>query len=72
MNYTLTDYIAGVRDGSIDPQSVLDYYIAQAQSDTHNYWINITADYAQEHLDQIKDLPLAGAAIAIKDIINIE
>lgn len=71
MNYRLTDYVAGVRDGSIDPQAVLEYYITQAQSDTSNYWINVTADYAYAHLDSTKNWALAGAPIAIKDNINV-
>jgi Asp-tRNA(Asn)/Glu-tRNA(Gln) amidotransferase A subunit family amidase len=50
----------------------LDYYLGQAQNDTHNYWINLTTDYAYEQLDQVKNLPLAGAPIAIKDIINVQ
>jgi aspartyl-tRNA(Asn)/glutamyl-tRNA(Gln) amidotransferase subunit A len=70
-NLTLTSYIAWVRDGSIDPKNVLEHYLAQAQSDTNNYWINVTSDYAHAHLDQVKNLPLAGAPIAIKDIINV-
>ncbi len=70
-NLTLTSYIAWVRDGSIDPKIVLDYYLEQAQNDTNNYWINLTADYAHAHLDACVSLPLAGAPIAIKDIINV-
>ena len=70
-NLTLTSYISWVRDGSIDPKQVLDYYLEQAQNDSNNYWINLTADYAYEHLDHVKSLPLAAAPIAIKDIINV-
>lgn len=71
-NLTLTSYIAWVRDGSIDPASVWEYYTTQATNDTHNYWINLTPDYAAARLEDVLHLPLAGAPIAIKDIINVQ
>ena len=70
-HYTLTSYISWVHNGSIDPKIVSDYYLQQAQNDTNNYWINLTIDYAHAHLDACVSLPLAGAPIAIKDIINV-
>ena len=70
-HYTLTSYISWVHNGSIDPKIVSDYYLQQAQNDTNNYWINLTTDYAHAHLDACVSLPLAGAPIAIKDIINV-
>jgi len=68
---TLTDYIVWVRDGSISPVDQLNYYIDKAKSDPLNAWITITDDYALDHVDSLIDLPLAGAAIGIKDNINV-
>lgn len=51
---------------------MLQYYLDQAGSDTGNYRINLTTDYAQDRVESLVDLPLAGAPIGIKDIINVQ
>jgi aspartyl-tRNA(Asn)/glutamyl-tRNA(Gln) amidotransferase subunit A len=70
MQLTLHAYIAGVRAGSLDPKNVLASYLHKAtQAPYQDAYITLCPDYAQARIDAFSALPLAGAPIAVKDLI---
>lgn len=69
MNLTLTGYIRGVKDWSLNPQEIVKHYFSKAQTDTNNVWIRLHEDYVATHLTNFSWRPLASAPIGIKDNI---
>lgn len=69
MHITLTDYIAGVRSGTIQAWEIAAHYLDKAQHDTTNSWIRLHTDYVDAHIADFSAKPLAWAPIGIKDII---
>ncbi len=72
---TLTDYIASVSSGSLDPTQTIHQYIQTAKSihQTHNSFVCFDDDYVNSHISkQTKIWPLYGAPIAIKDNILLK
>ena len=67
MKLTLAHYIAGVTDGTLDPQTVLSHYLTKA--DPYNAIITRTEDYAHA---QKSTGTLLGAPIGIKDNILVK
>gem|GEM_PF-1617885 len=69
MHLTLTTYIAGVRDGSIDPKTAIQTYLEKIKNnDQYNAFVRIHESYVHEHIDDFSLRELAGAPIGIKDI----
>lgn len=69
MSLTLVDYVAQVRAGSVDPQSIIANYLQKAQDETKtNAYVRIHQDYTKKVSIDPNSL-LAGAPIAIKDNI---
>lgn len=74
MNLTLKAYLQGVSDGTVDPQTVADFYLKKAQQENgeHFSFIRFHDDYVQKNIKTFKDRPLKGAPIGVKDIILTE
>ncbi|MEI8092056.1 MAG: hypothetical protein WCG98_07885 [bacterium] len=53
----------------MDPQTVVDFYVNKAKQENskYNMMIRFHDDYIQKNLDTIKQGPLKGAPIALKD-----
>lgn len=71
MQLTLRAYIDGVTAWTLDPQTVVDFYVKKAKkaNDKLFSFVRFHDEYVQKNLDTIKKGPLKGAPIAIKDII---
>ena len=71
MHLTLRAYIDGVTAWTLDPQTVVDFYVKKAKQENSKYnsFIRFHDDYVQKNVDMLKKSPLKGAPIAIKDII---
>ena len=69
MQLTLRAYIDGVTDWSLDPQTVIDFYVKKAKqaNSKYNMIIRFHDDYVQQNLDILKKGPLKGAPIVLKD-----
>lgn len=60
----------GVRDGTIDPQGIIKTYLEKVtHDDRYNAFVRVHADYVERSIDDALSKPLAGAPIAIKDIV---
>lgn len=69
MSLTLKEYIRGVRAGTHDPQTVQASYLDKASTqDEYNAFVRLHADYMADKWVEMRDLPLAWAPIAMKDI----
>lgn len=67
MSLSLKDYISAVWNWSLDPKDVILWYINKAKNTENNSWLEIIKS---ENIPDInKDLPLAWAAIWVKDLI---
>ena len=71
MQLTLRAYIDGVTAGTLDPQTVVDFYMNKAKktNDKLFSFVRFHDDYVQKNLKILQTGPLKGAPIAIKDII---
>ncbi len=70
--HTLASYIAAVQAGTIDPATYLAESLANAQTlnEQYNAFVNFHPEVVgQLSSETVKQLPLAGAPIAIKDNI---
>ncbi|MCX6823117.1 MAG: Asp-tRNA(Asn)/Glu-tRNA(Gln) amidotransferase subunit GatA [candidate division SR1 bacterium] len=69
MQLTLRAYIDGVSDGSLDPQTVIDFYVKKAKQENskYNMIVRFHDDYIQQNLDTLKKGTLKGAPIVLKD-----
>jgi len=70
MSLTLQSYISQVRDGSLDPKSVISQYMQKAKDhqSSYNAFIRFHDDYVANKTIDLTSF-LAGAPIAIKDNI---
>lgn len=71
MQLTLRAYIDGVTAWTLDPQTVVDFYVNKAKKENDKLFsfVRFHDDYVQKNVDTIRQGPLKGAPIAIKDII---
>ncbi len=70
MQLTLREYIAGVRGGSLDPATVFAHYYQKAvEAPFQDVYITLCQDYATERVSEYTPRTLAGAPIAVKDLI---
>lgn len=74
MSQTLASYIANVRSGQLDPQTVVNQYLQRAQSEKLWAYLTVTDTYAQSYITNldVSKLPLAGAPICLKDNICVQ
>ena len=70
--HTLSSYIAAVQAGTIDPAMYLAESLAHAQTlnEQYNAFVNFHPEISETvDSEAVRQLPLAGAPIAIKDNI---
>lgn len=69
MQLTLRAYIDGVTAWTLDPQTVVDFYVNKAKKENNKLFsfVRFHDDYVQKNISLFKDRPLKGAPIAIKD-----
>ncbi len=69
MQLTLRQYIDGVAAWTLEPQTVVDFYMKKAKAENHKTFafVRFHDDYVQQNISLFKDSPLRGAPIALKD-----
>ena len=69
MHLTLRAYIDGVTAWTLDPQTVVDFYVKKAKQENskYNMIVRFHDEYVQKNLDILKKGPLKGAPIVLKD-----
>jgi aspartyl-tRNA(Asn)/glutamyl-tRNA(Gln) amidotransferase subunit A len=71
---TLTEYLAQVQAGTIDPKTIVLQYVEKIKKENADLFsfVRIHDNYIQQQIDQLVQRPLKGAPIGIKDNIMLE
>ncbi len=71
MNLTLSTYLENIATGKTTAHEVMAYYVDKAKQENSKYnaYLTFADTYIQDNLDTLAKWPLAGAPIAIKDLI---
>ncbi|PID35016.1 MAG: Asp-tRNA(Asn)/Glu-tRNA(Gln) amidotransferase GatCAB subunit A, partial [candidate division SR1 bacterium] len=80
MNLTLKQYLEGIQNNTLDPKEVYQHYLDKAKNnDSYHAFLRINENTNQEDQknqetgkDHLKNTPLLGAPIALKDNIMLE
>jgi aspartyl-tRNA(Asn)/glutamyl-tRNA(Gln) amidotransferase subunit A len=71
MSLTLTSYLQGVDNQTLNPHDIINEYCLKASHDKLNAYITVTDEYARQQCQtmDLYKLPLHGAPICLKDNI---
>ena len=71
MSLTLTSYLQGVDNQTLNPHDIINEYCLKASHDKLNAYITVTGEYARQQCQtmDLYKLPLHGAPICLKDNI---
>lgn len=72
-DYTLAQYIQQVHHHQVDPSEILEYYLQKAKDhDSPKAYLRIEEEYVRAHASAYAKKPLAGAPLAVKDLIMVK
>ncbi len=71
MKLTLKTYIENIANGTMTAKDVMSHYLSKAkeQNSKYNAYLTFADSYIDNNIDTFSQLPLAGAPIAVKDLI---
>lgn len=74
MNLTLKQYIDIVTSGKDTARHIVSHYLTKAKQENSRYnaFLTFADEYIENNIDTLANKPLAGAPIALKDLINTQ